>query len=91
MEHVGRQAARAVAVGAATEDEAESFIASKMHQAVGALAVSASVTTSAGATAFENAVTARVTVPGSELVKILPFGLFRLTTLESVVSLRLET
>jgi Flp pilus assembly protein TadG len=91
MEHVGRQAARAVAVGAATEDEAESFIASKMQQSMGALAVTASVTTSVGANAFENAVVARVTVPGSELVRILPFGLFRLTSLESVVSLRRET
>lgn len=91
MEHVGRQAARAVAVGAASQAQAETFVETKMTNSIGALVVDATVTTSAGATAFENQVTVRVTVTGTELAKILPFGIFSLTNLESTVSLRLET
>jgi Flp pilus assembly protein TadG len=91
MEHISRQAARAVAVGAATQAEAKTFIDSKMRTSVGAMTVTATVSTSAGATPLEDQVVVRVTVAGTELAKILPFGIFRLTNLESNVSLRLET
>jgi Flp pilus assembly protein TadG len=91
MEHLGRQAARAVAVGAASNAQAETFVESKMTSSIGAMAVNATVTTSAGATAFENAVTVTVTITSAELAKILPFGIFSLTSLQSTVSLRLET
>ncbi len=91
MEHVGRQAARAVAVGAASQAQAETFVETKMSSSIGALVANATVTTSAGATAFENQVTVRVTVTGAELARMLPFGIFSLTNLETTVSLRLET
>jgi Flp pilus assembly protein TadG len=91
MEHVGRQAARAFAIGAVTKDEAESFIASEMQKGAGALVVTPSVTTNAGANALEDQVVVRITVASSELSKMLPFRIFRLTSLEAAVRLRLET
>jgi Flp pilus assembly protein TadG len=91
MEHVSRQAARAVAIGAATQAQASTFVTSKMHSSMGSLAVTTMVTTTAGANPFENQVTVRLTVAGTELARMLPFGIFRLANLESTVSLRLET
>jgi Flp pilus assembly protein TadG len=91
MEHLSRQAARAVAIGAATDAQAISFVNTKMQSSLGKLAVTTAVVTSAGATPLENQVTVRVTVTGAQLARMLPFGIFRLTNLESTVSLRLET
>jgi Flp pilus assembly protein TadG len=91
MEHISRQAARAVAVGAASQAQAKTFAESMMRSSVGGMVATATVTTSAGATPFENQVAVQVTVTGTELAKILPFGIFSLTTLQSAVSLRLET
>ena len=91
MEHLSRQAARAVAIGAATDAQAINFVNTKMQSSLGKLIVTTAVATSNGATPLENQVTVRVTVTGAQLARMLPFGIFRLTNLESTVSLRLET
>jgi Flp pilus assembly protein TadG len=91
MEHLSRQAARAVAIGAATQTQAVNFVTTKMQSSLGSLTATTTVVTSTGTNPFENQVTVRVTVTGTQLARMLPFGIFRLANLESTVSLRLET
>jgi len=91
MEHIGRQAARSVAVGAATEQQAQDYIKAKMAEAAGSLVASATVTTAAGVSPSETEVVVQVTVPRSELLKIMPFRIFQMDSLDSTVRVRRET
>nr|WP_281400094.1 TadE/TadG family type IV pilus assembly protein [Microvirga zambiensis] len=90
MEHIGRQAARSAAIGEFTREEAETFIVAGMAQSVGAPNVTATVTFASGSTPIENEVIVNVSVPATELSKFQPFGLFRLITLSTRVTMHRE-
>ena len=91
MEHVGRQAARAVAIGAATQQQARDYVAAKLLSSTGGLVPTTTVTTTIGATPLESEVVVQVTVPRTQLIKVLPFRIFALQSLQSTVRVRLET
>ncbi|MBJ6123774.1 TadE/TadG family type IV pilus assembly protein [Microvirga splendida] len=90
MEHIGRQAARAAAIGEFTREEAENFIISRMAESIGSPAVTAAVTFESGANPIDNEVIVDVVVPATELSKFQPFGLFRLVTLSTKVTMHRE-
>lgn len=90
MEHIGRQAARAAAVGEFTREEAEEFIVSRMSDSIGGPTVTASVSYETGSDPIDSEVIVNVTVPASELSKFQPFGLFRLITLSTRVTMHRE-
>jgi Flp pilus assembly protein TadG len=77
MENVGRQAARSAAIGELTKDQAETLIKSRMRESTGAPTVTATVTFTKGVQPVDNVVTVNVTMPASQLSKVLPFGIFR--------------
>ncbi|MGF9759787.1 TadE/TadG family type IV pilus assembly protein [Microvirga sp. 0TCS3.31] len=77
MENISRQAARSAAIGMLTKDQAEALIKTRMQASTGAPGVTATVTFEKGLQPVDNAVTVNVTMPASELSKVLPFGIFR--------------
>lgn len=91
MEHISRQAARAVAIGAATNQQARDYVAAKMLGSTGGLVATATVTTTVSANPMESEVVVQVTVPRTELLKVLPFRAFGLERLQSTARVRLET
>lgn len=91
MEHISRQAARAVAIGAATNQQARDYVAAKLLGSAGGLVATATVTTTVSANPMESEVVVQVTVPRAELLKVLPFRAFGLQTLQSTARVRLET
>jgi hypothetical protein len=90
MEHIGRQAARAAAIGEFTQQEAEEFIVSRMADSIGGPTVAASVAYETGPNPIDREVIVDVTVPATELSKFQPFGLFRLITLSTRVTMHRE-
>ena len=90
MEHVARQAARAAAIGSVTAAQAETFVETKMAESIGSPTATATVNFVTGATPMEDEVVVQVTVPGGELSSLLPFGLFRLASLSSTVTMHHE-
>jgi hypothetical protein len=90
MEHIGRQAARGAAIGEFTREEAEGFIMTRMAGSIGAPAVTAVVTFQSGSSPIDNEVIVDVTVPATQLSKFQPFGLFRLITLSTRVTMHRE-
>ncbi|MEE1656957.1 TadE/TadG family type IV pilus assembly protein [Microvirga sp. CF3062] len=90
MEHIGRQAARAAAVGEFTREEAQDFIVSRMAASIGGPAVTAVVSYETGPDPIDSEVIVDVTVPVTELSKFQPFGLFRLVTLSTRVTMHRE-
>ena len=90
MEHVARQAARTAAIGSITAAEAETFVETKMAQSIGSPTATATVNFVAGATPMEDEVVVQVTVPEGELGAILPFGLLRLSSLSTTVTMHYE-
>jgi Flp pilus assembly protein TadG len=90
MEHIARQAARAAAIGSITATQAETFVETKMAASIGSPTATATVSIVAGATPIEDEVIVQVTVPEGELGAILPFGIFRLASLSSTVTMHYE-
>jgi Flp pilus assembly protein TadG len=90
MEHIGRQAARAAAIGEFSQGEAEEFIVSRMSASIGKPNVTASVSYETGPDPIDSEVIVNVTVPATELSKFQPFGLFRLITLSTRVTMHRE-
>ena len=91
MEFASRQAARAVAIGEITKDQAEDFVEKQLSASPGRPVANATVTLNNGATALENEVVVQVSIPGTELTGILPFGLLRFVNLSTTVKLHRET
>jgi Flp pilus assembly protein TadG len=87
MEYVGRQAARAAAIGEFTKAQAESFIVAQMKKSIGEPTVDAAVTFVTGTS---NEVRVQVSVPASQLTAVQPFGLFRMLTLNTQVTMHKE-
>lgn len=90
MEYIARQAARGVAIGEFTEQQAQDFIASRMQKSVGAPAAAATVRTVSGAQPIDNEVIVNVTVPAAQLSQIQIFGVFRMVTLSAEVTMHRE-
>lgn len=91
MEFASRQAARAVAVGAITRAEAKTFVEKRMLDSPGSPKATATVTLNNGATALENEVVVQVSIPGTELTRVMPLGLLRSVNLSTTVRLHRET
>jgi Flp pilus assembly protein TadG len=90
MEHIGRQAARGAAIGEFTREEAESFVVTRMTDSIGSPIVTAVVTFATGSSPIDNEVIVDITVPAAQLSKFQPFGLFRLITLSTRVTMHQE-
>jgi Flp pilus assembly protein TadG len=90
MEYIARQAARGVAVGEFTEQQAQAFVISRMQKSVGAPTVTAVVTINSGAQPIDNEVVVDVTIPASQLSQIQIFGAFRMVTLSTEVTMHRE-
>jgi Flp pilus assembly protein TadG len=90
MEHIGRQAARAAAVGEFSQQEAEAFIVNRMLSSIGKPNVTASVSYVSGPDPIDSEVIVNVTMPATELSKLQPLGLFGLITLSTRVTMHRE-
>ena len=90
MEHIARQAARTAASCTITAAQAETFVETKMAESIGSPTATATVSIVPGATPIEDEVIVQVTVPEGELGALLPFGIFRLASLSSTVTMHYE-
>ncbi len=76
MEYYGRQAARAVSIGASSHADAINFVKDAMATEIGNPEVEVTITEQTGATALDNRIVVVVTMPTSEISAITPFSIF---------------
>ena len=91
MEHYARQAARAVTIGEATHDQAETYIKTNMLTSFGAPDVGVTITETTGVNALDNQVHIQVTLPVSEISELTPFQIFSNFTVSRTVKMYKET
>lgn len=90
MEHHGRQAARAAAIGAMTKAQAEEHIRTRLQDGPKSPAVTATVSFVKGTQPVENEVVVAVSIPAAELAKIMPFGIFSMVGLATTIRMHWE-
>jgi len=86
MENVGRHAARSVAIGEFTEQQAADYIQGELSNGIGSPQAEIEIVLNSGSTELESEVVATITIPGSQLEGLTPAGIVRPSQLVSTVS-----